>query len=92
MENLRDGRWITKRNLYYRLEQYYGDYGSIDHDIRLICQNLYYLYFERVREEGKLPVVSSISKTDLGIMASNRCILFGPVSLTIDGKQFKTGQ
>lgn len=72
IDNLKSGKYITKRNLYYKLEKYYQHYHTIDADLRLICQNLYYL-----SQLSELKVGKVISRADLGIVPSNRCIMYG---------------
>jgi DNA topoisomerase VI subunit A len=37
---LRDGKIITKRNLYYKLVHYYSTYDKIDQDLEALGYNL----------------------------------------------------
>lgn len=61
----------------------------------MICYNLYYVLKNKIvwekEEEGYelnnvLDELVNINKIDLGVIASNRCVIFGYVHLTINGK------
>lgn len=79
-ENIQLKKTITKRNLFYKLQHHYNKYSQLDKDLKLICHNLFYF------SNPNSVLCNSINKTDLGIIASNRCVIFGPISLVTDGQ------